>query len=382
MPNMLLALLSHDAAGLAIAALFLVPGLLLLMMRRRRAGRKGVGILSLMMLAVGALLATGSIVHLVQVVQARPKAPGRFVDVRGTRIHLQAEGPKGAAPTLVWFAGAHSGGNAVYHLHRRLRDRFHSVLIDRPGTGWSDVGSFPRTTAKEAEEMWAALDAAGEKGPYVLIGHSFGGLLAANMARRQPNRVKAVVLLDATPPDTIVYGPKLSALGDMRRDALLGGLFRLFALDYDKVRGAPPPPLAKLEQQVNKELGPQGVALRAVEKAPATSFAAYSIFREISPLGLADVAWDTVVYDGDLDPLPVYLVAPGELIEWSTLPEAATAEQQEAVRMQRFFAITRERYLATSGKSQRIYAPKGTGHNFPYEAPDFVASVVAQAASR
>lgn len=389
MPNWLLAFLSHDAAGLAVAALLLVPGAYLLARRRRRSGNDDVkhthraslygGVL---LLALGGLLALGSIVHLVETAQRRAEfpMPGRFVEVHGAKIHLVAEGRKSGRPTLVWFGGGHVGGYAVHNLHRRMRGAFRSVLIDRPGTGWSDVGSFPRTTAKEAEEMWAVLDEAEERGPYVLIGHSFGGLLAANMARRQPERVKALVLLDATPPDTIIYGPKLSALSDMRRDAFLTGLLRLFAIDYAKLREAPPG-LSALEAKVNRELGSARVALRAAERSSGSAMASYSIFEELSPTGLADVSWETVVYDRELSPMPVYLVAPGDLLEFGSLPEAANAQQREAARMQNFFAATRERYLAVSDKSQRIYAPKGTSHNFPYEVPDFVVAVVTRAAT-
>ncbi|WP_172840772.1 alpha/beta hydrolase [Allosphingosinicella indica] len=330
------------------------------------------------------LMVIGALVHLAQTRQVAAKypPPGRFVDVGGHRVHILAEGEARGRPTLVWFAGGHTGGYAIHNLHRRMVGQFRSILIDRPGTGWSDVGTFPRTTAKEADEMWAALDAAGEKGPFVLVGHSFGGLLSANMARRHPERVKALILLDATPPDTIVYGPVLGALGDMRRDALFGGLLGLFAIDYEKLKGTPPPPppVAKLLATIDRELGAPGEAVRELEKSPAAHMASYSIYRELSPAGLASVAWNTVVYDGDLSPLPVFLVAPGDLKEFGTLNEAANAEQREAMRMQRFFAATRERYLATSVNSERVVAPEGTGHNFPYEAPAFVVATVARAA--
>ena len=105
----------------------------------------------------------------------------------------------------------------------QLRKEARSILIDRPGTGWSDPGPFPRTTDHEAGEVLAALEAAGEEGPFVLAGHSFGGLLFAAVARRSPRSVAALLLLDATPPDTIVYGPPIPGLARMRwRPVLLG----------------------------------------------------------------------------------------------------------------------------------------------------------------
>ena len=49
------------------------------------------------------------------------------------------------------------------------------------------------------------------------------------------------------------------------------------------------------------------------------------------------------------------------------------------MRLRRFYRHTRERYLAASSRSQRIVTPAGTGHNFPYETPDFVIEVIRRA---
>ena len=81
--------------------------------------------------------------------------------------------------------------------------------------------------------MINALDKAGEKGPFVFVGYSFGGLLAANIARRRPDLTAKLVLLDPTPLETIVFGPRLGALAAMRRTAMWSGLLRLFGLHID-----------------------------------------------------------------------------------------------------------------------------------------------------
>jgi pimeloyl-ACP methyl ester carboxylesterase len=77
-------------------------------------------------------------------------------------VHVLAEGQaRDGRPPVVWFAGGHAGGFAMHHLHRAFRGETRSILIDRPGTGWSDAGPFPRTTAREADEMVLALERAG-----------------------------------------------------------------------------------------------------------------------------------------------------------------------------------------------------------------------------
>ena len=380
--NALLTLLSQDAAGLLIAAAvtavfwsmhWYVPEVL-------RDGFMGLG------WTVGLLLAVASLRHLWNVAKVGREVPppGRMVDIGGYRIHLLAEGNvQSGRPSVVWFAGGHTGGFAMHHLHRAFRSETRSILIDRPGTGWSDAGPFPRTTALEAEEMVLALERAGEKGPFVFAGHSFGGLLVANIARRRPDLVHTLVLMDPTPLETIVFGPRLGALAEMRRSAWLGGFMQLFGLNMAvraEAKARQIPAYAKVIDASQAVLGPEVAAVRKVEFNAAAYFTQASIYSELTPEGVAAVAWDTVVYDRDLGDLPLWLVGPRDDndSDIALLPEAKQGSDANALRMFRFFAATRERYLATSTRSRRIVAPAGSGHNFVYEEADWTVSVMRE----
>jgi hypothetical protein len=122
-------------------------------------------------------------------------------------------------------------------------------------------------------------------------------------------------------------------------------------------------------------------AASPVQANAGNFFAQASIYSELSPEGVAAVAWDTVVYDRDLGDLPVWLVGPrdDEDGDIALLPEAQASGADNARRMFRFFAATRERYLATSIRSRRVVAPKGSGHNFIYEIPDWTIAVMREA---
>ncbi|MBL0087570.1 MAG: alpha/beta fold hydrolase [Ideonella sp.] len=310
-------------------------------------------------------------------------APGVRVAVPGGRMHVLAEGPVGG-PAVVWLPGGHTGGFAMHHLHRALRAEARSVLPDRFGTGWSDTGPFPRSTAREADELVAALDAAGEAGPWVLVGHSFGGLLAANVARRYPGRVHVLVLLDATPLDTLFYGPPLAALLTMHRQAFWGGIARHFGIDIQARRQAQSradPAHAKVLDHVEAVLGPEVLAAQSVEaQAAAPLFATASIYRELNRYTAVERLWQTVVYDRELDALRVWVVAPGDgEAELSALPEAAGSAAAEQQRVVRVITQTRESWMGVSRQARRIFAPAGTGHNFPVETPAFVVDVVREA---
>jgi len=72
---------------------------------------------------------------------------------------------------------------------------------DRAGYGWSDVSPVSRTSLHITQELKALLDAAGEKGPFVLVGHSFGGYNVRVFTDRYPKQVVGLVLVDASHPD-------------------------------------------------------------------------------------------------------------------------------------------------------------------------------------
>lgn len=378
----LLTLLSNDAAGLLIAAsvtgLFWVVSWVL--------PNNFSNLFTIFGSALGLLLAFASIRHIRVLSKFRRSVPppGQMVDIGGYQVHVLAEGlTRDGRPPVVWFAGGHANGYAMHHLHREFRGETRSILIDRPGTGWSDAGPFPRTTAREAEEVVMALERAGEKGPFVFAGHSFGGLLVANIARRRPDLVDTLVLLDPTPLETIVFGPRLGALTEMRRTAWLGGFMQLFGLNMalraeEKARKIPA--YAKAMDAARTVLGPEVAAVRALEFNAASYFTQASIYSELSPEGVAAVAWDTVVYDRDLGDLPVWLVGPRDDndSDIALLPEAQQGGDANARRMFRFFAATRERYLATSTRSRRVVAPAGSGHNFIYEESEWTMGVMRE----
>jgi pimeloyl-ACP methyl ester carboxylesterase len=206
-----------------------------------------------------------------------------------------------------------------------------------------------------------ALESAGEKPPFVLAGHSFGGLLAINMARRYPGQTAALALLDATPLDVIFYGLDREGLGKLRKMSLTTGLRHLFG--FYKTQSVDP----KVRQ----------AALRVLQTRSRNSFAAASIYKELTAKGLIDRAFDTLVFDGELGDMPLYLIAPQG--DGETRPYTETVvggPGPKAKRFEAFLNATRERYLAASSNSTRVVAPEGTGHNFPYQAPDFVIETI------
>ncbi|HET9102753.1 MAG TPA: alpha/beta hydrolase [Solirubrobacteraceae bacterium] len=82
-----------------------------------------------------------------------------------------------------------------------------SVVYDRAGTGWSEPMDLPRSSTQVTDELRALLSVMGVAPPYVLVGHSLGGLYSRHYATRFPEEVAGLVLLDPTHEDYNAYMP-------------------------------------------------------------------------------------------------------------------------------------------------------------------------------
>ena len=155
---------------------------------------------------------------------ARFPPPGRLVDIRGntsTLLHLHSMGDSGPAVILDAGIGASS---LSWSLVQPLVARFaRAYVYDRAGYGWSQPprrADGPRIASRLAEELRALLHAAEVPGPYILVGHSFGGYVVRLYAERWPVEVAGLVMLDS--PDAGEWG---NPSQENRRRHLGGALF-------------------------------------------------------------------------------------------------------------------------------------------------------------
>lgn len=130
---------------------------------------------------------------------------GRMVEVSGGRhVYVQEMGPEGrdvALSTVVFESGIAASSQNWYAVQRRVAEYARTVSYDRAGLGWSCESAAARTPANIARELHEILDAAGIDGPYVVVGHSFGGLVARRFAAEYADEVAGVVLVDPMRPE-------------------------------------------------------------------------------------------------------------------------------------------------------------------------------------
>jgi pimeloyl-ACP methyl ester carboxylesterase len=124
--------------------------------------------------------------------------PGTLLDLGTHRLHVLEKGR--GSPTIILEAGLMSTMLSWSEIQYTLAQSYRVVSYDRAGLGWSDLGPLPRTAERMVEELHTLLERAAIPSPYVLVGHSFGGLTMPLFAARYPRETAGMVLVDPVVP--------------------------------------------------------------------------------------------------------------------------------------------------------------------------------------
>jgi pimeloyl-ACP methyl ester carboxylesterase len=164
--------------------------------------------------------------------------PGQLIDVGGHRLHLSCTGA--GAPTVVLEPGAGGTSSILGWIAPAVARDTRVCVYDRAGRGWSEPADSAQDGAQIATDLHTLLQRGHVPGPYVLAGHSFGGLYVLTFAARYPDEVAGMVLVDSTAPASVANpgtpspGHGGSSNGMRRVSALVStaarlGLARLYA---------------------------------------------------------------------------------------------------------------------------------------------------------
>ena len=283
--------------------------------------------------------------------------PGQLVDVGGYKMHINCIGQ--GRPTVILAAGS-----LEYSLFWALVQpevaRFTRICsYDRAGYGWSEPSPYPRTATTMVEELHMLLVNAKVEGPYVLIGHSLGGMLMRVYSYNYLDEVVGLILVDSLHEEQITRLPDIQirllheGIGQVRKLALLSSTgIMAFAPQNIPNPGLPDGAYAQLQ------------ATMATSGIFETDVAELGVMEE----SCAEVRALRITSFGDL---PFIVLSAGRE---ETIASLSDAENQQ--RWEVWQALQSE-LVALSSDSKQVIA-KQSGHNIQLDQPDLVIDAIRE----
>lgn len=297
-----------------------------------------------------------------------PKPPGKLVDLGGHRLHVNCTG-KGS-PTVVVENGFGDFSFDWVLVQAKVAAFTRICTYDRAGYAWSDPGPKPRTFAQINLELRDALAKLGEKSPFVLVGHSYGGPVLRNFALTYAREVAGAVLVDASFEGQRVGigGKKTMRLGD-------GAQGKPIPAPHEEMKssdkpatpagagapsGQPLDPMYKVLPEADRKMQLWAQALPAIEGAESSQ-------REWS--GEYFARWLAAPQAGLLGAIPLIVLTRAEGGYDNDLDVPAAQLEKERKDGQAKLA-----QLSTNGKQLIVHS----GHNMELEAPAEVTAAIRE----
>jgi pimeloyl-ACP methyl ester carboxylesterase len=278
---------------------------------------------------------------------------GQLVEHGGKRSHLFCIGE--GSPTVILEGGLSVGGSQDWaNIQPEIAADTRVCSYDRAGILWSEPREEPRDAHRIAEELHALLEAASELPPYVMVGHSLGGLLVRVYDDRFPGEVAGFVFIDASHPEQFDrYPPEVLEARSNLESSL------------------PPPLLIRL-------LAVTGVYRRFMLSRPDNPIAAF--LPRTVPWGFSgEMAARAAMSEqaaaaGNLDSRPVAVLTAGERPRMPGVTEEAL-DEYHGIRL----ALHAELAALSTNSDQRTI--EGAGHNIYADKPEAVIAGVRDVVS-
>jgi len=283
-------------------------------------------------------------------------APGRLVDVGGYKLHINCTGQ--GSPTVILEAGWADFSATWAYVQPEIAKTTRVCSYDRAGHGWSEPSPYPRTAIRRVKELHTLLINARVQGPYVLVGHSLGGMLVRVYAHNYPDEVVGMVLLDSAHEEQYIRLPGAkNSISELVRQ------FRMLAV-LSSTGFMALAPQAIPNQGLPDEVLPQYKVIWATTGFFKAAAAEMSAMEEST----AEVRAMRITSFGSL---PLSVLSAG--IYYPT-PSLSDTENQQ---FQSEWQTLQTELVALSSDSKQVIAEQ-SGHTIQFDQPDLVVDAVRE----
>ncbi len=287
---------------------------------------------------------------------------GKLIDIDGHKLHIYSSGE--GSPTVVLESGGASWSLDWHPVQTEVAKFTGACSYDRAGFGWSDSGPKPRTSEQIVTELHSLLTKAEIRKPYIFVGASFGGHTARLFAKKYPNEVAGIILLDARHESLNSRMPsswkKLEMTGKGMYQVILAasklGVLNLLG----KLMGekAIPPIVMKLPPEIRSTYLEVGFQPKYFQ----------SNLDELAASAESDKQLAAI---GSLGNIPLTVIRHGIPDLFSSMP---TAHAEQAEKVWKELQID---FANLSSNSQLIVAKK-SGHGIQVDQPEIVVEAIRQ----
>jgi len=332
------------------------------------------------MKALTSVVGTGLLFGICGMASAAPgdemfATPGQLVRAEGTRLNLYCSGS--GSPAVVFESGWEDWAPVWTIVQPEVAKWTRACSYDRAGAGFSDPGSMPRTSVRIATELHSALHAASVKGPYILVGHAFGGDMVRTFAQRYMGETAGLVLVEAdvgAPVEDRVSDRIIASLRGCR-DAITAGK----PLPPLPPRpGRPPRTCAQQffrglpETMWSAELNAK---LLEIAQTKVAMYDAYISEMEQIP---TNEAW-LQQHNASLGSRPIRVLSTGNHGVGTFDPARSKDAQQQ--KFQEDVARAQARWLGLSSNSKQLFTDKSSEY-VPFDQPGFVVDAIREVFSQ
>jgi pimeloyl-ACP methyl ester carboxylesterase len=284
---------------------------------------------------------------------------GQLIDIGGYRLHIACQGE--GSPTVVMEAAIGETGLLWSLVQPAVAKRTCACVYDRAGYGWSDPSLRPRTAQVMVEELHTLLGTAQVPGPYVLVGHSLGGLVVRLYAARHPQQVAGMVLVDSAHEEQYQRAPKeirelLPQFEEQARQQLEGLKALIVSGSLDPAMLPIPPQLPADAAETFRAL--VAASPKHIETFSAEQQAVHAIHAELAAAGITSL--------GDL---PLVVLSHGQPM----LMPGLTAEGNQ-VNEQLWQQLQAD--LAALSSQGRLVVATDSGHYIQLERPELMIDAI------
>ncbi len=324
---------------------------------KRVLKRIGLGLLALLAI----LVVVGTIWEQVaqRAATRRFPPPGQLVDIGGRRIHLDCRGS--GSPTVVLIHGLDTGGALSWSaVHDSIARTTRTCAYSRAGIMWSDPT--PSFTPKGiVADLHAALAAASEQAPLVLVGHSLGGPINLLYTKDHPDQVAGLVMVDASHPEQFA---RFKTLGITTESAALKALEVAAALSWTGIGRLLTSQIGGMPNQASDVvLAQRAWGPRSIRGAIAEMGALHEIFAEAGSAR-------------DLGSRPLVVLTAMKPMSAAELKTAGFTEEQARGQKAMWLEMHQEEARwSTAGR--QIVVPDAS-HYIQFDRPDLVIAAVTE----